>query len=570
MIELAKTVEEKVLEEKMRLHLLPEEDLEAVRVHTKAPTLHRGESLITQSESLCPECLRILPSVIFHKEGKVWIRRICPEHGEIEEIYWGSYELYAKMSVYAHEGKGIYNPHVLEDSPICPMTCGLCNMHSSHTGLANMVLTNRCDLSCWYCFFYAQRAGYVYEPSLDQIRTMFKTLREERPVPGNAVQLTGGEPSLRDDITEIVKSAKEEGIDHIQFNTNGLRLAYQPDFASRLREGGVNTVYLSFDGVTPKTNPKCHWEVPYALESCRSAGLGVVLVPTVMNNVNVHELGDIIRFGFGNMDIIRGVNFQPVSLVGRLTKEERRKLRVTIPDVLEAIEEQTNGQIMKEDWYTCPATTSITHFVEALTGRPHYELSVHFACGVGTYVFREGGKMIPITRFVDIDGLFEYLQEKADELEAGGNKRWVGLKILYRLRSFIDSKRKPKGFKLSKIVYNILIRHNYSALGAFHMGALFLGMMHFMDLYNYDISRVKKCDIHYLSPDGRIIPFCAFNVLPHLYRDKIQKRYGVPIAEWEERTGKKLASTPYKRDIKRLEEGETYKKAYKGFIPGIK
>ncbi|MFQ5711606.1 MAG: tetraether lipid synthase Tes [Candidatus Geothermarchaeales archaeon] len=564
---MARRVEEKVVEEKARLHLLPDENLEAVRVHMEPPSLREGETLITRTESLCPECLRILPATVFERDGKVWIRRSCLEHGEIEEIYWGSYEFYTRMSAYAHEGKGIETPNVLEENPICPMACGLCNLHSSHTGLANVVLTNRCDLSCWYCFFYAERAGYVYEPSLKQLKKMFRALREERPVPGNAIQLTGGEPSLRDDVFEIVKMAREVGIEHVQFNTHGLRLAYEPDFARGLREAGVNTLYVSFDGVTPETNPKCHWEIPYALENCRRAGLGVVLVPTVIRNLNLHGLGDIIRFGFRNMDIIRGVNFQPVSLVGRISREEREKLRVTIPDVLEAIEEQTQGQIQVEDWYTCPSTSSVTHFVEALTGRPHYELSVHFTCGVGTYVFRDGEKMTPITRFVDIEGLFEYLQEKADELQSGANKRWVELKMLYKLRSFIDSKKTPKGFKLSRILYNILMRHSYGALGTFHYDALFLGMMHFMDLYNYDIARVKRCDIHYLSPDGRIIPFCAFNVMPELYRDKTQKRYGVSIEEWEKHTGKKISSKPYKRDIKGLEKGEIYKRAYQGFIP---
>jgi uncharacterized radical SAM superfamily Fe-S cluster-containing enzyme len=72
-------------------------------------------------------------------------------------------------------------------------------------------------------------------------------------------------------------------------------------------------------------------------------------------------------------------------------------------------------------------------------------------------------------------------------------------------------------------------------------------MMHFQDLYNYDIERVERCNIHYASPDGRIIPFCAFNVLPGMYRDQIQEKYAVAPAEWERRTGKKLKDDLYRR-----------------------
>jgi len=48
--------------------------------------------------------------------------------------------------------------------------------------------------------------------------------------------------------------------------------------------------------------------------------------------------------------------------------------------------------------------------------------------------------------------------------------------------------------------------------------------MHFQDLYNFDVDRVKKCVIHYATLDGRTIPFCAYNNLG--YRQEIEKKYG--------------------------------------------
>jgi len=156
---------------------------------------------------------------MFERGGKVWITKSCPEHGECEELYFGSFEMYDRFSRFQHDGKGIENPNVLVEKPTCPADCGLCRRHLTHTALANIVLTNRCDLTCWYCFFYAKKGNegsYVYEPTLDQIRAMVRTLREERPVPGNAVQLTGGEPTLRKDLVEIIKICRQEGVEHVQ------------------------------------------------------------------------------------------------------------------------------------------------------------------------------------------------------------------------------------------------------------------------------------------------------------------------------------------------------------------
>lgn len=511
---------------------------------------------IRQTQSICPECNKILPAIIFERDNKVWMTKTCPDHGETEELYFGSYELYAKFSRYWKDGKGTHAPNVPLDICSCPANCGLCSNHLSHTGLSNIIITNRCDLTCWYCFFYVKKGlegAYVYEPTLDQIREMVRALRSERPVPGNSVQITGGEPTLREDLPEIIRIIKEEGVDHVQLNTNGINLALNPELAKKLKEAGVSNLYMSFDGVTPRTNPKNHWEAPYAIEACRKAGIGVVLVPTVIKSINDHELGAIIRFAQRNIDTVRAVNFQPVSLTGRLTKSERQKYRITIPDCIERIEEQTNGEITKDGWFPVPSCSPVTSFIEAFTKKEQYELSIHFACGAGTYAFEdaETHKLVQITKFVDIQGLIEFLEEEAEEIYSGTNKYIVAAKILSKISSFVDKSKQPKGLSFAKLITDALVKHDYSSIGQFHMKSLFLGMMHFQDKYNQDEERLQRCDIHYLTPDLRIIPFCSFNVIPEWYRDRIQQKYGIPVEEWERRTGRKLEDGLYRGTLRR-------------------
>ncbi|MFH0949411.1 MAG: radical SAM protein [Candidatus Aenigmatarchaeota archaeon] len=533
----------------------------------KEVTTKYTDALPHATQSVCPECsknqnIKILPAVVFEKGGKVWITRKCPKHGIITDVYWEDAEMYDKMRKYGYDGKGIDNPATKIVSELCPLDCGLCQRHKSHTALANIVVTNRCDLSCWYCFFYAKKHDPVYEPTLEQIKQMIKNLRNMKPVPANALQLTGGEPLLRDDIIDIIKTAKQEGFDHVQLNTHGIMLSQNLELTKAIREAGVNTIYMSFDGVTPKTNPKNHWESAGTIENCRKADVGIVLVPTVIRGVNNHEASSIINFALNHTDVIRGVNFQPVSLVGRMPRKLREKQRITIPGLIKNLEEQTDGAIGKEDFYTVPCMGAITRFVESMSQKDEYSLSTHFACGVATYMFLDNNKVIPITRFVDIVGFLEYLDEKADEIKNGKNKYWVSLKILKKLNSFIDKDKQPKGLNIYKILYNALIKHSYDALGKLHKKSLFIGMMHFMDQYNYDTERVQRCDIHYAMPDNRIVPFCSFNVFPGRYRDKVQRKYSISSTKWNKMHPEKNSNIKYKRDVKTLESDEAYKKIY--------
>lgn len=542
------------------------------------PRLRHGEEVYSLTLSVCPYCYRVLPAVIAEREGRVYIRRVCPEHGEVEELYYGDAEFYKRITRFTDEGRGSRYVYTSVETT-CPFNCGLCGMHKQHTALVNLVVTNRCDLSCWYCFFYSEIAGYVYEPSLEQIRGMVRSIKKQGVTV--AIQLTGGEPLMRQDLVDIVKSLREEGVRHIQLNTNGLKFAAlyleNPEkaieYAKNLRSAGLNTVYLSFDGVSPKTNWKNHWEVPYIFEVFRKSGItSVVLVPTVIRDVNTHELGAIIKFAARNIDIVRSINFQPVSLTGYMKRHEREKYRITIPEVSKLIEEQTSGDIPRDAWFPVNASAVFSRFLESFSGEFKFEMVNHPVCGVGTYVYVEkkgdGVKLIPVTRFIDIEGLLEYLRDKWHELLSGSSRVVTGLKVLYTIRKFIDKEKAPVGVDIDKILFNIMLKRSYEALGELHYKLLFIGQMHFMDLYNYDIQRAQRCNIHYSIPDGRLIPFCVYNIFDDIYRDKIQREHGLPLEEYAKKYSlpRDRVSDKYIRNIKKLESSEIYRSAYKDIL----
>ncbi len=487
------------------------------------------------TKSLCPECLSVIDASIFEEDGKVMIEKTCSKHGAFKDVYWSSAKQFKRFDRYWHDGEGVANPNVSTNGN-CPHSCGLCSSHKTTTILANIDLTNRCNQACPVCFANASSSGYLYEPSLEQIRAMMQTLRNEKPVPCPAIQFAGGEPTMREDIVEIVKMASEFKFTQVQMATNGIKFAKSQKFCEDLNAAGLHTVYLQFDGVTEK---------PYlinrgfnalpiklkAIENCRKAGLtSISLVPTLAKGVNDDQVGDIIRFAVNNMDTVKGINFQPISFAGRINKEERMEKRVTIPYLFDLIEEQTGGAITAEDFYPVPFVVPISHFVNAEEDAPSIEFTVHPHCGTGTYIYVENGKMIPITRFIDVEGLLEHVEKLAST-----NEKWIGKSLgrikmigslISALPKYIDTAKAPKSVDVKQLFINVLKEGTGDATKEFHRHTLFLGAMHFMDLYNMDLERIKRCGVHYATPDGRIIPFCTYNTI---HRMEVEKKFSTPL-----------------------------------------
>lgn len=492
--------------------------------------------MLKKTRSLCPECLKVIEAEVVEEDGKALIRKECPEHGKFEDIYYSDIEVFRRFERFAEIGDGIENPRT-EKKRGCPLDCGICPNHKSHTVLSIIDVTNRCNLRCPICFANSAAAGYVYEPTLEQIKEMLRNLRATRPTPPPAIQLSGGEPTVRDDLPDIVRAAKEAGFLHVEVNTNGIRLANDPNFVRKLRDAGVSTIYLQFDGVTPEPTIKARGAdiLPLklkAIENCRKAGINsIVLVVTLVRGINDGQLGDIIRFAAENRDVVRCVNVQPVSFAGRISQEERKRWRITIPDFMKAVEEQTGGQIKASDFYPVPSTLPISRFTSAYMGKEFVKFTCHQHCGAATYIFVEDGRLIPITNFVDIPKLFGLLDKYAGELRKGGFaiKARVLAKAAKEVPGTINMSKAPKGLNLPKILLKVLATGSYGALAEFHERAILISAMHFMDPYNFDLERIERCGIHYAVPDGRIIPFCTMN---SIHRTGVERELGVPLGDW--------------------------------------
>lgn len=489
------------------------------------------------TQSICPDHLlednevHVIDATLYEEDGKVMYKKTCETHGEFIDVYWGDAEMFRKASKWWYKSVGLDNPRT-ETVKGCPEDCGQCPEHKSHTALALLDVTNRCNLRCPICFAVAAEGGTVVEPEPEEVLEMLKNLRRNKPVPAPAIQFAGGEPTVSKHLPQYIKWAKEVGFRHVQIASNAIRIGKSKDYLQELRDAGLSTVYMQFDGVTPEPylaarNTNLLPLKKQAIQNAREVGMeSLVLVPTVVRGVNDDQVGKIVEFAVENSDVVRCVNFQPVSITGRIDYQARKEMRITIPDVIHLIEEQTGGKIPATEWFPVPAMMPVGRALGLMKDAPQLELSTHFACGMSTFIWiNDDGDYEPITNLIDVGKFIELLEDISNlyaEQKRAASAR-AKAKLAAGIRHF-----KRKGI-LKDLLSAFLNRGDYDSLAKFMRRVIMIGLMHFQDPFNFDLERIQHCDVNYAVPDGRIIPFCTMNTI---HRSRIEDKFAIPVSEW--------------------------------------
>lgn len=451
------------------------------------------ERILAKTESVCPECLRRIPAQRVRRGDDVYLVKRCADHGTFESILWRGEPAYATW-VRPKTPTAPDVPFTQVDRG-CPFDCGLCPDHRQQTCTALLEVTQRCDLRCAFCFASSGSGDGPPDPGLDVIESWYRgLLRAGGPY---NVQLSGGEPTMRDDLPEIVALGRELGFGFIQVNTNGLRFARDPGYMAALKGAGLASVFLQFDGTEDAIHERLRGRPlmagkEAAIAACAEHGLGVILVPTLVPGVNLHNIGEIVRFGLAHAPTVRGVHFQPVSYFGRYPVAPADEDRVTLPEVIRALEAQTEGLV------------NVEHFVPP--GCENARCSFH-----GNFVQLEDGRLHAWTRHQARSCCCS--QPKPAEEGAAESRAFVAHQWTAPAPPASTSGSNSPSLGGWDDLLERAQTHIFCISG-----------MAFQDAWTLDLERLRDCCIHTVAPDGRIVPFCAYNLTARdgrsLYRDR--------------------------------------------------
>ena len=426
--------------------------------------------IIGKTQSVCPVCLNRIPAnKVVGEDGNIYMEKRCFEHGSFHTLIWeGNLESYRAWSEGDANGK-VTPVRAVEVEKGCPYDCGLCQSHERDGCCVLLELTNRCNLRCPVCFASAGEQ-VPKDLSPEEIGKQYDLLME-RGGPFN-IQLSGGEPTMRDDLPEIIALGKSKGFTFFQLNTNGVRLAKEEGYAKKLADAGVSVAFLQFDGLDDEiyqTLRGCDLLATKlkAIDNCREAGLPVVLVPTVAPGVNDHALGEILEFAKGRMPHIRGVHIQPVSYFGRCGLDAPQ-MRLTIPKVLRLIEAQTEGRM------------KVTDFGGGGAESPY--CSFH-----ASYMKKADGTMKALPRRRS-----QCCCVKSSEARDFVARQWSG-----KVGDFGED----EGTSALDEFLQQVVDNTFTVSG-----------MVFQDAWNLDLERLKRCYICEVDTQRGMVPFCAYNL----------------------------------------------------------
>ncbi|HEV2802203.1 MAG TPA: radical SAM protein [Pyrinomonadaceae bacterium] len=534
------------------------------------------------TDSLCPKCViearaKILsqevidPSIlinekvgevkaqIIERNGEIWMVKDCPTHGHIEDIMAMDSSFlkhieaqFPGRDIQAHNDEKLHNH-------------GSSTIKYGRGSVLTIDLTNRCNMMCDPCFMDANQVGFVHELSFEDVKDILDKAISIKPRRQMSVQFSGGEPTISPHFIEAIRYSRKVGYNSVQCATNGIEFAKSKQFCRDAADAGLRYAYLQFDGIGNDANS--HRQVGNlfdvklrAIDNLHEAGVEIVLVTTLVNNINNDQVGSVIRFALDNPKKIAFISFQPVSFTGRdeeITDERRMAQRYTLSHLAHDVKKQVGITEPTRDWFPLSLMGAFADFADLVHG-PEAEwgqvsCGCHPNCGVGTAVMinKNTKEMKPVPEFLNIPGLVKDMTGITD----AGRGKWfsnimMGLALLKNYSPYgapqsltlVDIFKKfDKSFGLSGKSYGKVegdrTYEDIQKRRSDPWNFLFIAGMWFQDLFNYDFRRTEMCIIPYGTQEGEI-SFCAYNTGIGWRNIIEQMHQNATIAKWYKEHGR--------------------------------
>jgi uncharacterized radical SAM superfamily Fe-S cluster-containing enzyme len=441
-----------------------------------------------QTQSLCPICLKRVSARREQQGDAVYLVKTCPDHGEFKTIIWQGLPAFDTWK----RPKIPITPEVTyhQVDRGCPFDCGLCPDHRQRSCTIILEVTARCNLNCPVCYADSGRKSEC-DPTMDIIDRWYASAA--RAGSGSNIQLSGGEPTVRDDLPDIVRMGRQHGFGFIQINTNGLRLADDPSYTKALKNAGLDSIFLQFDGATDDIYRQIRGrdlldKKMAAIEICGQNDIGVVLVPTLIPDINTNNIGSMLKTALKLSPTVRAIHFQPISYFGRFPEKTEPLKRLTLPELMRAIEKQSDG-LFKASHFQPPGCENArcsfhANYIVESSSRVRLLSQPTGTCCTAEPEPADVGAVRSITRVA---------------------RQWAAPKS-----------EKTKVLPMAADQQPCCSQDGPQSLDDFlHMArsrTLSVSAMAFQDVWNIDLERLRDCCIHIMAPNGDIVPFCAYNL----------------------------------------------------------
>ena len=482
----------------------------------------RDEVFLEYTKSICPVCKAVVDGEVNVRDNRVYLRKRCADHGSFEALVYSDAEMYLDIQRFNKPGTlPLVTQTELRDG--CPLDCGLCPDHKQHACLGIIEVNTACNLDCPVCFADSGHHPDGFSLTLEQVEAGLDAFVAAEGEP-EVVMFSGGEPSIHPQVLEFLALARDKGIGHVVLNTNGIRLAHDRRFAGRLAELGVK-VYLQFDGLDEATHVAMRGRdlrqaKARALDRCADAGVGVMLVAAVESGVNDHELGAVVRHGLAH-PAVRGVVFQPVTHAGRHDTFDPLT-RLTNADVIHGLVDQCPDWFRTSDFFPVPCCSP--------------------TCRSITYLPADDEDVLPIPRLLPMDRYLDYLANRVlpdPSLRSVLEGLWSASSVpgsdamVDGLAAALGSLGLPgDGDELAGSALAACASCGLDlpeALEDLAAKAFMIVVQDFQDPYTLNVRQLMKCCVEEITPDGRLIPFCAYNSVG--YREQVRQQLsGTPVA----------------------------------------
>jgi hypothetical protein len=437
------------------------------------------------TNSLCATCLRKVEAKVVIEDERVYLHKWCPEHRFAKVLISTDAEYYKLSRQTLKPGQ----MPLKFNTPIkygCPYDCGLCPDHEQHSCLTLVEVTDRCNLACPICYSESSPARPEPHRSMEQIEFMLDCVVRNEGEP-DVVQISGGEPTIHPDFFAILDAAKARPIKHLMVNTNGIRIAQEPDFARRLATYMPGfELYLQWDSFKTSTLRELRGADltdirRKALDRLNEHNVSTTLVVTLKKGLNDDEIGDILHFAL-KQRCVRGVTFQPIQSAGRLENFDPARDRLTLGEIRQQILRQF-PLFKPEDVIPVPC---------------------HPDCLAMAYALKLDGQVIPLTGMFDPKLL---LHGPGNTIMYEQNPQVRG--ELFKLFSTAASPA-SSAVSLRQLLCCLPMVQAPSSITYDNIFRVII--MQFLDPHNFDVRSVKKTCVHIVHADGRIIPFDTFNM----------------------------------------------------------